>query len=182
MTETATPVERPSPAAALERTFAAVRRERMRDVPLLNPALDVESVGFRPWRDHWLGVVVTPWFMNLVLMPRVSAAWQPLAERDSRHYVFPGGVFEFFGAREAALGDYQVCSLFSPMFEFSDQREARATALAALEALFDPSSRESAQVAAAPAAGTASAASVDAVPVPSKRDFLLGTTRGDRGP
>ena len=183
MTDAGTPVERPSPAVALARAFEAVRRERMQGVPMLNPALAVESVGFRPWREHWLGIVITPWFMNVVLMPRVTAAWQAIGERETRHHVFPGGVFEFIGGREATLGDYQACSLFSPMFEFADQREARATALAALDALFDPASRATAPVRAqAPTAGVRPDAA-EAAPVLSKRDFLFGTTpRGDRGP
>jgi len=182
MTEAGTSVERPSPAGALERAFEAVRRERMEGVPMLNPALEVEAVGFRPWREHWLGILITPWFMNVVLMPRVDAAWQTVGERETRHHLFPGGVFEFIGGREATLGDYQACSLFSPMFEFADQREARATALAALDALFDPASREAAPVRAqAPAAEAP--ASVEDRPTLSKRDFLFGAApRVDRGP
>ena len=180
MTDMPPVAERPSPAGALQRTFEAVQRERMRDVPVLHPALAVEALGFRPWREHWLGVLVTPWFMNLVLMPRVVAAWQPIGERESRHHVFPAGVFEFIGAREPALGDYQACSLFSPMFEFTDQAEARATALAALDALFDPASRElAAPRPAQPAAATPPAGGT----MVSKRDFLFGTApRGERGP
>jgi [NiFe] hydrogenase assembly HybE family chaperone len=175
--------DRPSPAAALQLVFGSVLDRQMRDMPMLNPALRVEAVGFRPWRDHWLGILVTPWFMNLVLTPRVSAKWQAIGAGQSRHYVFPAGVFEFIGARDAALGDYQACSLFSPMFEFADQREARDTALAALDALFDPASRESPQ-APAPRAGTATVAPpARPSPLLSKREFLLGVPpRGDRGP
>ena len=172
--------DRPSPAATLRQVFDRILDRQMRDMPMLNRALRVEAVGFRPWRDHWLGILVTPWFMNLVLMPRVTAKWQPIGERESRHYVFPAGVFEFIGARDAALGDYQACSLFSPMFEFTDQREARETAVAALEALFDPASREPPQ---APSAGETTAAATTVPPLLSKRDFLLGVPpRGDRGP
>ncbi len=109
-----------SPAQALERAFGSILQRQMQDMPMLNPALAVEAVGFRPWCDHWLGILVTPWFMNLVLMPRVSAKWQPIGERETRHYVFPAGVFEFIGGSDPALGDYQACSLFSPMFEFGD--------------------------------------------------------------
>jgi [NiFe] hydrogenase assembly HybE family chaperone len=181
MTDVATPLERPSPAAALERAFETVRRQRMEGVPMLNPRLAVEAVGFMPWREHWLGILITPWFMNVVLMPRVSAAWQPIGERETRHHVFPGGVFEFIGAREPTLGDYQACSLFSPMFEFADQREARATAMAALDALFDPASRETMPVRAAQPPSARK--EVQAAPMLSKRDFLRGAMpRDDRGP
>ena len=166
-------IDRPSPARALEAAFRRVLRTQMQDMPMVNPALKVEAVGFRPWADHWLGVLVTPWFMNLWLMPRVAAKWQPIGERESRHYVFPAGVFEFIGGRDPTLGDYQACSLFSPMFEFADPAAARETALAALDALFDVGSREAAMPARA-----------EPVPPPvSKRAFLLGSpSRAGHGP
>jgi len=174
----ATPPDRPSPARALEAAFRRVLRTQMQDMPMVNPALTVEAVGFRPWADHWLGVLITPWFMNLWLMPRVLAKWQPIGERESRHYVFPAGVFEFIGGRDLALGDYQACSLFSPMFEFSDAAHARATAVAALDALFDRASRDLGEI----AVRAPDIAPTTARPV-SKRDFLFGSApRGEREP
>jgi [NiFe] hydrogenase assembly HybE family chaperone len=160
---------RANPSAALETTFRHIHRHHMQDMPMVNPALQVEAVGFRPWNEHWLGILITPWFMNLMLLPRVLAAWQPIGERESRHYVFPAGVFEFIGSRDAALGDYQACSLFSPMFEFATQAGAHDTAVAALAALFDPATREAGEVQRhVPAAPPAAARPV------SKRDFLFG--------
>ena len=179
MTEAA---ERPNPATALETTFRHIHRHHMQDMPMVNPALQVEAVGFRPWNGHWLGVLITPWFMNLMLLPRVPGAWQPIGERESRHYVFPAGVFEFIGGRDDALGDYQACSLFSPMFEFATQAGAHDTAVAALAALFDPATREAGEVQKQPPAAPPAAAR----PV-SKRDFLFGArahsdTGADDGP
>ena len=121
-----TPAERPSPAHALERALHAIQLLRMRDVPVLNPALTVEAVGFRPWSEHWLGILITPWFMNLMwLAPALSA---PLAQGASREHFFGGQRLTFIGAVDEAFGAYQSCSLFSPMFEFADQAAARATA------------------------------------------------------
>lgn len=177
--------DRPSPAGALEDRFRVILQRQMQDMPMLNAALAVEAVGLRPWNDHWLGILITPWFMNLLLMPRVSAKWHPIGERESRHYVFPAGVFEFIGARDPVLGDYQACSLFSPMFEFADQQTARDTAVAALDALFDVANREPGQLSAADAAGepTGVPAPAKAAHVLSKRDFLFGLPpRVDRGP
>ncbi len=167
------PAERPSPAAALEAAFRTILQRHMQGLPMVNRVLAVEAVGFRPWRDHWLGILVTPWFMNLMLLPRVTSRWQPIAGGASRHYSFPAGVFEFIGARDPALGDYQACSLFSPMFEFANQQGAHDTAVAALDALFDAASREAGEVAAKrPLAG---AAPEEVAPrAVSKRDFLFG--------
>jgi [NiFe] hydrogenase assembly HybE family chaperone len=178
------PDYKPSPAAALESTFRAIAQQQMQGLPVLNPALSVEAVGFRPWNERWLGILITPWFMNLMLMPRVSATWLPIAEGESRRYVFPAGVFEFVGARHAALGDYQACSLFSPMFDFANHAGAHDTALAALDALFDPASRELGEVPARPPAPIGAPAG----PVPrahslSKRELLFGMPpRAERGP
>jgi [NiFe] hydrogenase assembly HybE family chaperone len=176
------PADKPPPAGALEQRFRAILERQMQDVPMLNPELSVEAIGLRPWSEHWLGILVTPWFMNLVLLPRVTAKWQPIGERETRHYVFPAGVFEFIGARDEVLGDYQACSLFSPMFEFANQQGVRDTAAAALEALFDQAHREPGQVQATAAAPAGPPAATDGR-VLSKRDFLFATLpRGDRGP
>ena len=172
----------PSPTAALQAAFESIRVGSMRDVPLLNPALAVEALGFRPWQQHWLGVLVTPWLMNLVLLPRELAAWQPVRAGESRHHLFPAGVFEFIGAHDDRLGDYLACSLFSPMFEFVDHAAARATAEAALAALFDPQTRERAAAPGRSLSDAAAAPKAPAEPI-SKRDFLFGqTTRGGGGP
>jgi [NiFe] hydrogenase assembly HybE family chaperone len=181
--------ERRSPAAALEQRFRVIWRQQMQDVPIVNGALTVEAVGFRPWREHWLGILITPWFMNLWLMPRVDAAWSSIGERESRHHVFPAGVFEFIGGRDPVLGDYQACSLFSPMFDFADAIAARSTALASLDALFDAATREAGDIGAGPRL-TAEAAVVEpalasAPPATalSKRSFLFGQPpQADRGP
>jgi len=181
MTESAQPpTNRPCPDAALESSFRHIARQRMAGVPILNPALSVEAVGFRPWAEHWLGVLITPWFMNLWLMPRIVARWQPIAVGATRHHVFPAGVFEFIGGFESTLGDYQACSLFSPMFDFDDQPSAHATAVAALEALFDAAHREAGETG---VAADASAAAAQTARPLSKRDFLFGPPRqSERGP
>jgi [NiFe] hydrogenase assembly HybE family chaperone len=128
--------DRPDPSSALVRRFEAIWQTQMQGVPLLNPALRVQAVGFRPWAEHWLGMLVTPWFMNLLLLPRCPAAWADVPERASRHHVFPAGVFEFIGCQDAVIGNHLACSLFSPMFEFGTHTGAVQTAEASLQLLF----------------------------------------------
>ena len=129
------------PTAALEAAFGEVHR-RMHDLPFVNGALRVEAVGFTPWQEHWLGVLVTPWFINLVLMPRLRERWRELRVGDSTSYGFPAGVYEFIGGYHERVGDFQTCSLFSPVLEFQDQESARLTARCALDALFDEANRQ----------------------------------------
>lgn len=133
---------RPDPSSALEATYRDVQATRMRGLPFLNPAVNVEAVGFAAWDGHWLGVLVTPWFINLVLAPRDESRWHEVAPGEKRRYQFPAGDYEFIGAAEPAVGDFQVCSLFSPVLEFEDHATARFVAEQARTALLDPANDE----------------------------------------
>lgn len=172
---------RPDPSALLEATFARIHETRMAGLPFLNRALRVEAVGFRRWEGLWLGVLITPWFMNLMLLPGSGSpdAWPRVRFGESVAYRLPAGVFEFIRAQEPLLGDYQSCSLFSPMAAFADQAGARATALAALEALFDEGTRAGVEGPGTPMAGPAAAPAARETPPPSRRDFLRGRWQGD---
>ena len=56
----------------------AIYRERMQGLPIVNPELSVEAVGFEPFEAHELGVLISPWFMNLVLLPADEALFDEL--------------------------------------------------------------------------------------------------------
>ena len=121
--------------AALETTFKRILASRMRGLPLLNPALTVQAVGFEGFNGDWLGILITPWFMNLLLLPGQDSAWAESQPGGKFEMPFPYGVFEFTLAGEADLGVYAQCSLFSPMFQFTCQDDALAAARAALQGL-----------------------------------------------
>lgn len=126
----------------LEHLFRRIERERMQGLPLINPALRVKAVGFRQWHGHCLGVLITPWFMNLMLLPSEGDDWQQLNIGDKQLHQLPSGPYEFILGEEAGIGRYQMCSLFSPVFEFSDQETAETTAEAAMEALMNEENRD----------------------------------------
>ncbi|MCX7167189.1 MAG: [NiFe]-hydrogenase assembly chaperone HybE [Rhodocyclales bacterium] len=124
-----------SPADAVEEAFFRIQREQMADVPILNPALVVEAVDFQRWQGHWLGIVVTPWCMSMLLVPGSAENWISTGENKRRFVKFPAGDFAFLGSEEVELGEYQSCPLFSPMGKFSTQSEATMTARASMIAL-----------------------------------------------
>ena len=125
----------------LEDTFRAIERERMADVPILNPAIKVQAVGFQEWEGQLLGILITPWFMNLMLLP-LDESEPAAASGESSPVDFPAGRFEFIHGEEAAIGAYQMCSLYSPVFDFEDHAAAVATAEAVLEQLFEDDEAE----------------------------------------
>ncbi|MDO9140594.1 MAG: [NiFe]-hydrogenase assembly chaperone HybE [Methylobacter sp.] len=119
----------------LEAAFNDILAKRMRDVPVVNPALSVQAIGFNRVNGDWLGVLVTPWFMNLLLLPEPDSSWRGQQPGSKIEKHFPYGVFEFTLGHEAQLGSYALCSLFSPMFQFENQDAALTAAKAALQGL-----------------------------------------------
>lgn len=123
---------------ALVRCFEAIATQRMLGLPIVHPGLAVEAIGFQAEEIgddiEACGILVTPWFMNLV--------WLPLARRDDAtglglfsDRAIGSRRFAAIGAHEPGLGAYLACSLFSPMFEFADAGAAREIAGAVLQNL-----------------------------------------------
>lgn len=124
------------PSSDLVAVFADIAQTRMRDLPICNPALSVEAVGFqRTAQGHWAGVMITPWAINLLCLPGQTEGWPTLPACSKHDWRFPSGDYEFTVADEARIGNYHLCSLFSPAFEFPSQEQARLTALAVAHAL-----------------------------------------------
>ncbi len=124
-----------NPSDAVERAYLRIQQERMVDVPILNPTLAVEAVDFQRWQGHWLGVVITPWCMSLLLLPGGTGHWSSTGGNQRRFVKFPAGDFAFLGGEEAELGEYQSCALFSPMAQFACHDDAAQTASAVLRGL-----------------------------------------------
>jgi [NiFe] hydrogenase assembly HybE family chaperone len=127
-----------SPAEAVEAVFFRIQQTSMADVPILNPALSVEAIDFQRWQGHWLGVVITPWCMSVLLVPGSTEPWEMVGDNKRRFVNFPAGDFAFLGSSEVELGHFQSCALFSPMDKFASQSEASMTARASLMGLLSP--------------------------------------------
>ncbi len=158
--------------SALVTHFVRVQTERMVGIPLLNPALSVEAVGFE-WAEGEEdaeavaeGVLITPWFMSLLRLPSVNG---PHGHRVGRKTVrdFGSERFEFIGAYDPAIGYHETCALFSPMNGFTSQDLARETALASLALVRPPPEADG-------------VAPVAAEPVPARRAFFMAR-RPDAG-
>jgi [NiFe] hydrogenase assembly HybE family chaperone len=126
----------------LEKYYRQVMETRMQGLPVLNPRLEVQAVGFREWQGHCLGVMITPWFMNLMLLPGEGEGWERLWPGGKQIHPMPSGPYEFVAGEDEGIGQHQICSLFSPMFEFADQATAVMTAESVLEAVMLEENRD----------------------------------------
>ena len=148
-------------AERLEAAFRRIERERMADVPILNPDIRVEAVAFREWEEQCLGVLVTPWFMNLMLLPLSVEAPAAARPGESEAVAFACGDIEFLHGEAVGIGSYRMFSLYSPMFDFEDHAAAVATARAVLDGVLEPAQ----DAASAPPRATAAV---------SRRELLRG--------
>ncbi len=139
---------------AVLRLVAAYRNAatEMRGLPVYNPQLIVEALGFMDYGERRVGVMVTPWFMNIAVLPGGSDQQEWAAGRSLR-LTFPSGAYDFLVSELDGVGLVASCSLFSPMNDFTDHEAARLAATAAFEALLQPDPEEA--VAEPPAAAAA---------------------------
>ena len=133
----------------LEATFRRIATTRMRGVPVLHAGLSVQAVGFvrEPVAagskltpiPMLMGVLVTPWFMNVLRLPvtpvadAAAAGLLPVGATAVRRY--GAHPLDFLGAHEPSIGAFEQASLFSPRFAFADQPAAVATAQEVLHLL-----------------------------------------------
>ena len=162
------------PTAWGERLAGAYREiadRAMRDLPIFNHALRVEAVGFCKVGDRIVGVLVTPWFMNVVMDADDRALEPSPVQGSSLRFRFPAGDIDLAVSEVASAGRIASSSLFSPMFEFADMNAARDAAEAALAALM------------LPVDGAEAARRIDQPPVSSidRRNFLRGVLTERRG-
>jgi [NiFe] hydrogenase assembly HybE family chaperone len=125
-----------NPSRRIEKVFRNIAHERMAGLPIVNPALSVKAVGFRDWHGMWAGALVTPWSINLLVLPGGSSEFRVQASGASQCWRFPSGDYEYQSVFDEHLGHYQMCSLFSPVHEFVSQAAAVAAANAALAEVF----------------------------------------------
>lgn len=131
----------------LQDLYIEIEETRMEGVPILNAALSVAAFGFETWQDYHLGVLLTPWFMNLILVPQDQDAFLPTAPSvgEKIQIALPAGHVEFIVGYEEGFGHSLSCSLFSPVFEFEDQAAAVETAEAALAEVLKPANDDEAE-------------------------------------
>ncbi len=159
--------------------FNEIWHSTMRDVPIVNKALRVEAIGFKKYEGVIMGVLISPWFMNLILLPDDSD-WSGLTIGDKEVIAFPSGEYEFIHNRREMTGGYKACSLFSPMGDFTSHKDATDVARAVMEAIFDPAHRAQSDRAADIRARREAelAAPVDALaavnPAPNRRAVITG--------
>lgn len=125
-----------NPAAFLEAHFRHVWQTRMHDLPFVNRALGVEAIGFQRLDGDWLGVVITPWFLNLLLVSGGGQLWGDIPAGERRYLSLPCGTMQFIADDDPDIGPYQYCPLIAPVDQLPDMATARVVAADAIRTVF----------------------------------------------
>lgn len=124
------------PSTFLAAHFEQVWQTQMHDLPFVNPALQVEAIGFVRYSGDWLGVVVTPWFLNLFLLNGGGSLWGDIPAGQRRYLELPCGALQFIADDDPVIGPYQYCPLIAPVTGIAGMGQARQAALDALRTAF----------------------------------------------
>jgi [NiFe] hydrogenase assembly HybE family chaperone len=123
--------------AELVAHFRRVHSERMQGMPIINPALEVAAIDFRGFEEHAVGALISPWFMNLIVLPGTEE-WNSVDQGDVATISLPGGEIDFNVTHDDCLGTYLTAALFSSVADFPDQDVAEAIAKEIICRLFEP--------------------------------------------
>ena len=125
--------------------FTHIGESGMRDLPIYNHNLEVEAVGFQLTDKGWLGVLITPWFINVILLPeQKQAASLPLGAKLSHELA--SGEHEFSVGEDDELGYYDFITLASPNLKYKTQQMAHDAAMKALTKLVTPAGKYQEQI------------------------------------
>lgn len=74
--------------------------------------------------------MITPWAINLILAPGDLEKWKSVPSGKKLHYEFPAGLYDFISVKDEILGEYQMCSMISPLSTLEFQSHAFAVEVA----------------------------------------------------
>ncbi len=119
----------------LEATFEKIHLEQMQGIPILNSAIKVQALGFRLYQGRVLGVIITPWLMNIVMLPKQNEDWSNMELGHKQPHIFPSKTYKFMVNDIDGIGPCQTHSLYSPMRDFASHEQAVTVAQEFLDSL-----------------------------------------------
>jgi len=128
-------------SSQLESCFNHILTENMQGINILNHELEVEAVEFQHFDGRLLGMVITPWFVNLVMLPKDGDNWDQLNLGQKEKYAFPSQDLEMMVNEIDGFGYCRTYSLYSPCKDLPNQESARIAAAMFLRNLLDETKR-----------------------------------------
>ncbi|MGY3856356.1 hydrogenase-2 assembly chaperone [Aeromonas intestinalis] len=103
-----------NPASMLVAQYKRIAREEMQGLPFYHQTMPVLA-RCALHEEQWLGVVLTPWMLSVVVLPGPDQCWpvRPLSSRLALQ--LPCGNLTFMVGALPETGQLLACSLMSPL-------------------------------------------------------------------
>lgn len=129
-----------SPQDAVQAHFDTVWRAAMQGLPFVNDALQVRAQRFERIDGDWLGGLVTPWCVQLMLLPGGGTLWADVSAGTRSAVSLPVGMLPFIAdASDGMLPAFQYFPLLNSVSGLPDMASAEAVIHDALAAALTPS-------------------------------------------
>jgi [NiFe] hydrogenase assembly HybE family chaperone len=110
-------------AKTVEESYQKIYDENMRDVPIINSCIKIESRGFSLFEKRIIGVIITPWMANLIILPIKNENWQKYEIGKKKTFTFADKSYIFIANEIENIGVCFALSLHSPMFVFKSHEQ-----------------------------------------------------------
>lgn len=104
-----------NPQHLLEQCFSAIANAQMRLLPFYQAQIPLRACGFQLFEQQWMGVLLTPWMLSLLVLPGPGQIWprRPVGSRLA--LALPCGNVGFTVGEVSGCGAYLASSLLSPL-------------------------------------------------------------------
>ncbi|ARD38882.1 hydrogenase-2 assembly chaperone [Edwardsiella ictaluri] len=102
------------PAAQLIAQYQQIAAGEMHSLPFYRVGIPVSAV-MRPFDGQWIGCVLTPWMLSVVILPGPGQVWPVRKIGDRLALQLPRGNMTFMIGELPQSGQLLSCSLMSPL-------------------------------------------------------------------
>ncbi|RJT28066.1 hydrogenase-2 assembly chaperone [Buttiauxella izardii] len=104
-----------NPSTVLEKAFQTVAESQMCQLPFYRAHIPVRACGFQLFEHQWLGCMLTPWMLSLLVLPGPGQVWTTRTVGEKLALTLPCGNVRFTVGEMDGCGQYLASSLMSPL-------------------------------------------------------------------